>query len=89
MQDFMAIDGVNAVHDLHVWALKPGMLMLAMHAEVLPSNDAGVVLSAIIKTCQVHGVQHSTVQLFKTGSACPCLPSANAVSSIPLPVVDV
>jgi cobalt-zinc-cadmium efflux system protein len=63
-----AVEGVTEVHDLHVWTLSPGKDMCTAHlrsdgdsAKVL--HDARAVLSA-------RGLDHATVQIECSGSAC-------------------
>eukprot|EP00891_Asterochloris_glomerata_P007733 jgi/Astpho2/7733/e_gw1.00116.13.1_t len=72
---FNAIEGVKDIHDLHVWAIKPGMLVLAMHVDILPDEDAAEVLRRITKRCRARGIDHSTIQLSAHGEVCPCVPS--------------
>ena len=66
------IPGVNSVHDLHVWALKPGVVMLAAHVDVAANCNPVAVLRGVTRCCSIVGVQHSTVQLSAQGEPCPC-----------------
>ena len=66
------IPGVNSVHDLHVWALKPGVVILAAHVDVAAGCNPVAVLREVTKRCSTVGVQHSTVQLSAQGEPCPC-----------------
>lgn len=66
------IPGVNSVHDLHVWALKPGVVMLAAHVDVAAGCNPVAVLRDVTKCCSAVGVQHSTVQLSAQGEPCTC-----------------
>ena len=69
---------MKEIHDLHVWAIKPGMLVLAMHVDILPDEDAAEVLRRITKRCRARGIDHSTIQLSAHGEVCPCVPSPTA-----------
>ncbi len=59
------------MHDLHVWALKPGMVVLVVHIDILAHSNPAVVLRHVHACCSAVGIQHSTVQL-TAGEACPC-----------------
>ncbi|MFO0773204.1 MAG: cation diffusion facilitator family transporter [Nitrospiraceae bacterium] len=59
------IDGVTRVHDLHIWAVEPRLVILTCH--VLVDNDACLTnhLLHTIRTCITaqFGIHHLTVQL--------------------------
>lgn len=66
------IPGVNSAHDIHVWALKPGVVFMAAHVDVLPESSPMAVLRGVTACCRALGIEHSTVQLSVGGEACPC-----------------
>ena len=67
-----AVPGVRSTHDLHVWALKPGVVVLAVHIDITEDSSPSAVLRQVTRCCQAVGVDHSTVQLTAQGEACPC-----------------
>lgn len=66
----MQIEGVVSVHDLHVWALKPGVHLLATHLNVAKDEDACAVLQAATAYCVSRGILHSTIQLMHNNAPC-------------------
>lgn len=66
------IPAVDDIHDIHIWALKPGMLILAMHLTIEESGDCDEALRAVTALCKSHGISHTTVQVSSWGGVCPC-----------------
>ena len=64
------MDGVTEAHDLHVWALKPGVTLLAVHLNLAPGADGVCVLQQSTSYCRSLGIDHSTIQLIKDGEEC-------------------
>lgn len=64
------VGGVTEVHDLHVWALKPGVTLLAVHLNLAPGADGSVVLQQSTGYCRSLGIDHSTIQIIKDGEEC-------------------
>lgn len=65
-----AVDGVNDVHDLHVWSLTTGMDVATVH--VLATGDYGRVLADTRAVLTAHGLSHATVQVDPTSDAECC-----------------
>ncbi len=62
-QRMLAVPGVSAVHDLHVWTVTNGMVAMSGHA-VVPSLDAHPgVLEGIRARMGEMGIGHVTIQL--------------------------
>ncbi|HXG52508.1 MAG TPA: cation diffusion facilitator family transporter [candidate division Zixibacteria bacterium] len=58
------VEGVEKVHDLHVWAVTSGMLTLSAHAVVDPRRDFDRVLSGIEQRLRARfNIEHTTIQL--------------------------
>jgi cobalt-zinc-cadmium efflux system protein len=60
------IPGVKNVHDLHVWAVEPRMVMLTCH--VLVDGDDALLTDALLRTIRTmvqatFGIKHMTIQL--------------------------
>jgi cobalt-zinc-cadmium efflux system protein len=59
----LGVDGVTAVHDLHVWTVTSGMVAMSGHA-IVPRLDAHPeVLDQIRSEMAVLGIAHVTIQL--------------------------
>ena len=61
-----AIPGVDNVHDLHVWAIEPRLVMLTCH--VLVAEEIGAFTSELLKDIRARiasefGITHITIQL--------------------------
>ncbi|KAK9909356.1 hypothetical protein WJX75_000956 [Coccomyxa subellipsoidea] len=72
--DLQKIVGVVSVHDLHVWALKPGVPLLATHLNIAKEQDVCAVLMAATSYCVSKGITHSTIQLLHNNAPC-CIPA--------------
>lgn len=65
-----AIPGVRSVHDLHIWAVEPRLIMLTCH--VLADGDDQALTNELLRTIQSRitadfGIKHVTIQL---GTGC-------------------
>jgi cobalt-zinc-cadmium efflux system protein len=61
-----AVPGVDNVHDLHVWAIEPRLVMLTCH--VLVDEDSGAFTDELLKKIRARiasdfGITHITIQL--------------------------
>ena len=70
-KELAAIEGVDDVHDLHVWSLTPGIPLLCAHVELRAGASRTVVLKQVVDYCMRLGIEHSTIQLVEDGW-CPC-----------------
>lgn len=57
------VDGVAAVHDLHVWTVTSGMVAMSAHAIVPRDVDHQRVLRDSVTAMRDFGIHHCTVQL--------------------------
>lgn len=57
------INGVDEVHDLHVWTLTSGLIAMSGHAVVRHPQDNQAVLRDIHERMRELGISHITVQL--------------------------
>lgn len=63
-----ALDGVDEVHDLHLWTLTSGMDVGTVHLVVGPRVEhSGVLQSARRLLAENYGIEHVTVQLETAG----------------------
>jgi cobalt-zinc-cadmium efflux system protein len=59
-----AVDGVSAVHDLHIWAVTSDIFTLSAHAVVANGGDFHQVLNGIEDTLREQfNIEHTTIQL--------------------------
>jgi cobalt-zinc-cadmium efflux system protein len=61
-----SIPGVTNVHDLHIWAIEPRLIMLTCH--ILVDGDDAALTNALLRTIRSRivgdfGIQHMTIQL--------------------------
>jgi cobalt-zinc-cadmium efflux system protein len=62
-KDLQAIDGVLAVHDLHVWEMSPGHPALIGHVEIRDLQDWPITMEKINKMLlEKHEIDHVTLQ---------------------------
>jgi cobalt-zinc-cadmium efflux system protein len=58
------VEGVESVHDLHVWTLTSGIHAMSCHAVVYGSTNRHDILEAMSRLCrEKFSVEHTTIQL--------------------------
>ena len=63
-KEMLEIEGVEEIHDLHVWTLSVGKH--AMSAHLYTSKNEAFVLNKVTSLCRSHGIYHTTVQIETT-----------------------
>jgi cobalt-zinc-cadmium efflux system protein len=59
-----SVDGVRAVHDLHVWSLTPGFEALAAHVVVARGGDRDRARREVEFVLRDrYGIEHTTLQM--------------------------
>jgi cobalt-zinc-cadmium efflux system protein len=76
----LAVPGVTAVHDLHVWAVTSGMTAMSGHAVVPALADHPQALHAIRRAMAELGIGHVTIQLERAVEVCEDLGPAAAAA---------
>jgi cobalt-zinc-cadmium efflux system protein len=66
----LAVPGVTAVHDLHVWTVTSGVVAMSGHAVVPVLGEHPRALEALQQAVSGAGIGHATIQLEVT-DACP------------------
>ncbi len=66
--DMLAVPGVTALHDMHVWTITSGLVAMSCHVTVTQDPFTGGCGSQILDDLQellntTYGVEHSTLQL--------------------------
>ncbi|GHO84126.1 cation diffusion facilitator family transporter [Dictyobacter formicarum] len=72
--DIQSVDGVNDVHDLHVWCITSGMLALSCHVSICnlqPEENARVLTDIQSMLQSSYNITHATIQ-------CECKDHASA-----------
>jgi cobalt-zinc-cadmium efflux system protein len=59
----LRVDGVEDVHDLHVWTVTSGVVAMSGHALVPNLATHPAALTSMLKELEEAGIQHSTLQL--------------------------
>ncbi|KAK3228208.1 hypothetical protein Dsin_008070 [Dipteronia sinensis] len=58
------MDEVLAIHELHIWAITVGKVLLACHVKIKPEADADVVLDKVIDYInREYNISHVTIQI--------------------------
>lgn len=59
----LGVDGVTAVHDLHVWAVTSGVVAMSGHVVVPELNSHPTALAEVRRALEGFGIGHATIQL--------------------------
>ncbi|KAI3891032.1 hypothetical protein MKW98_007337 [Papaver atlanticum] len=63
-KDLCEMDEVIAIHELHIWAITVGKVLLACHVKVKPDADADLVLDKVSDHIKrVYNISHLTIQI--------------------------
>jgi cobalt-zinc-cadmium efflux system protein len=57
------IDGLDEVHDVHVWTLTSGFVAISAHGVIDDPTDHGRVLNEVQELVASHGIDHVTFQI--------------------------
>lgn len=71
VEDMQQVQGVQSVHDLHVWTIASGMAALSCHAvidDLPPSGSSSILRSLTDMLSDKHHISHATIQF---ESDCP------------------
>lgn len=63
-QALCSVNGVDSVHDLHVWTLTSGMHAMSCHAVIRRDNNSTEILEEMSRICRERfNIEHTTIQL--------------------------
>lgn len=63
-QDILALPKIMDIHDLHVWAVATGVVMLSAHVRVEGNSDCVTLLETITSVLRKkYNIEHATIQL--------------------------
>jgi cobalt-zinc-cadmium efflux system protein len=64
LNDLCQLNGINSVHDLHVWSITSDMTAMSCHVMLKPNMDAGEALAASNRLMrEKYGIEHTTIQI--------------------------
>ena len=63
IDDLMAIPGVTAIHDMHVWSLTDDMPLLSCHLVCTSAEHFAILQSATDMLRDKYGIRHCTLQI--------------------------
>ncbi|XP_073023780.1 metal tolerance protein A1-like [Primulina eburnea] len=65
-RELCEMEEIVAIHELHIWAITVGKLLLACHVKVMPEFDADKVLDKVIEYLKrEYNINHVTIQIEK------------------------
>lgn len=77
------VAGVCGVHDLHVWRIGTGKVILTAHIDVTSKSSSCQVIKDLEDMIGRAGISHSTVQLCNSSIAPDCIRPSIAKASTP------
>ncbi|MDO4714981.1 MAG: cation diffusion facilitator family transporter [Bacteroidales bacterium] len=69
-KELLAIEGVESIHDLHVWSLDGENHVMTLHA-VTHTHTFCEVRTAIHHVAEGHGIKHCTIEVEQPNTPCP------------------
>jgi len=69
--EIRSVEGVVDVHDLHIWSITPGNVLLTAHVVVSDVSTCNDILRNIKNIADSYGINHTTIQIEKEGFLCP------------------
>lgn len=63
LADLRGVQGLEDVHDVHVWTLTSGFVALSGHGVMADPTQHARILDGVRERMEVHGIQHVTFQL--------------------------
>jgi cobalt-zinc-cadmium efflux system protein len=63
LEDLAALEGLDEVHDVHVWTLTSGFVALSAHGVIDDPRQHTRILDEIRTRMRAHGIEHVTFQI--------------------------
>ena len=63
LESLSGIDGLDEIHDVHVWTLTSGFVAISAHGVIDDPTDHSRVLNEVRKLVASHGIDHVTFQI--------------------------
>ncbi|RLJ71169.1 cobalt-zinc-cadmium efflux system protein [Hydrogenivirga caldilitoris] len=70
-EEIRKLPGIIDVHDLHVWSITSGNVVLTAHVVVSNIEACNDVLKSIEEVASRYGINHTTIQVEREGYSCP------------------
>ncbi|MBU0744041.1 MAG: cation diffusion facilitator family transporter [Gammaproteobacteria bacterium] len=73
-RDIKTINGVKTIHDLHIWTLTSGVILLTVHVIATDNTPWPQIIDDVRAIIQKNfGITHSTIQIESPNQAVPCV----------------
>ena len=63
LESLSGIDGLDEIHDVHVWTLTSGFVAISAHGVIDDPTDHSRVLNEVRELVASHGIDHVTFQI--------------------------
>ncbi len=70
-REIKEVKGVLDVHDLHIWSITAGNVVLTAHVVVSDVEACNDILKEVEEIAKKHGIEHTTIQIEREGYSCP------------------
>jgi len=70
-REIRKVPGILDVHDLHVWSITSGNVVLTAHVVVSDITACNDILRSIEESVRKFGIDHTTIQIEREGYSCP------------------
>jgi len=70
-REIRELKGVLDVHDLHIWSITSGSVVLTTHVVVSEGVACNDIIKSVEDIARRHGINHTTVQVEGFGHTCP------------------
>jgi len=70
-REIRGVKGVLDVHDLHIWSITAGNVVLTAHVVVSDVEACNDILRDVEDIAKRYGINHTTIQIEREGYSCP------------------
>ena len=70
-EEIRSVKGVLDVHDLHIWSITAGNVVLTAHVVVSDVEACNDILKDVEEIAKKYGIEHTTIQVEREGYSCP------------------
>ncbi len=70
-REIREVKGVLDVHDMHIWSITAGNVVLTAHVVVSDVEACNDILKEVEEIAKKHGIEHTTIQIEREGYSCP------------------
>lgn len=69
-RDIESVEGIDSVHDLHIWSLDGESHVMTLH--IITSGDSEFLKHKIHELAKGYNIDHTTIECEKPGTECEC-----------------